>query len=281
VVRFARIPACQAAKLGRKVAILGKVGRDAFGELVLRRLSDSGVDTRFVQVDPGLKTGIGIALCNEEDRAILTYLGSILAIQPADVTDELLASARHLHHGSSFLHTHLRPAIPKIFTRACQLGLTISLDTNWDPDDRWQGVASLLSSVDVFLLNEQEALRIAGYNKSAIDYLQAAITRLHHPGKGLLALKRGAGGALVSDGQNIIQRQVEPVSGGDSIGAGDSFDAGFISAWLRQLPLGECLRIGCACGRSVASPIGGLSGQLRWEDIELSRPPSRVTERKI
>lgn len=252
--------ACQAARLGMKVAILGRLGQDAFGDLILERLTGAGVDTRFVHVDPGLKTGLGVALCKENDRAILTYPGTITALQPADITDELLASGRHLHHGSYFLHARLRPAIPQIFARARQLGLTISLDSNWDPDDQWLDIPGLLPLVDLFLPNEREAARISRDERSAIE-------RLHAMGAPLIALKRGAEGALVSDGRHAVQREVEPVSGGDSIGAGDSFDAGFISAWLRRLPLEECLRIGCACGRSVASRTGGLAGQPGWEDV--------------
>jgi sugar/nucleoside kinase (ribokinase family) len=254
--------ACQAARLGMKVAIVGRVGRDAFGELVLTRLTEAGVDTRFVETDPGLKTGLGIALYKENDRAILTYPGTITAIQPAEISDELLAQARHLHHGSYFLQTPLRPHIPEIFSRARQLGLTISLDTNWDPEDRWQGVAELLPLVDVFLPNEQEAGRIAKNETGNV------IRDLHEMGAHLVVVKRGAAGAVASDGQEIISQEVEPVSGGDSIGAGDSFDAGFLTGWLRGLPLAESLRIGCACGRSVAARIGGLAGQSRWEDIK-------------
>ena len=66
--------ACQAAKLGLRVGILGRVGPDDFGRLILRRMNESGVDTRHVMVDPSLKTGVGIALCRGSDRAILTYL---------------------------------------------------------------------------------------------------------------------------------------------------------------------------------------------------------------
>src|SRR3990172_649068 len=110
--------ACQAAKLGLKVGILGRVGADDFGSLILRRLSESGVDTRHVIVDPTIKTGLGVALCKKNDRAILTYIGTLNAVYPEDVTDEFLASARHLHHGSFFLHTNLRPHLPAIFNRA-------------------------------------------------------------------------------------------------------------------------------------------------------------------
>jgi sugar/nucleoside kinase (ribokinase family) len=254
--------ACQAARLGLKVAILGRVGRDAFGELILARLTEAGVETQFVDTDPSLKTGLGIALCKDNDRAILTYPGTITAVQPADVTDKLLALARHLHHGSYFLQTPLRPHISDIFSRARQLGLTISLDTNWDPEDRWDGVAELLPLVDVFLPNEQEAGRITK------DGTGNVIRDLHKLGVPLVVVKRGSAGAVVSDGRQLITQEVEPVSGGDSVGAGDSFDAGFLAGWLRGLPLAESLRLGSACGRSVAAQVGGVAGQPRWEDIK-------------
>ena len=257
--------ACQFARLGLPAAILGRVGRDSFGDLILARLQEAGVETRFVSVDPALKTGLGIALCRQDDRAILTYLGSITAVTPADVTDDRLACAGHLHHGSYFLHAPLRPHIPSIFARARRLGLTTSLDTNWDPadawDDRWDEILPL---VDVFLPNEAEALRIAGEH-----HLPAALARLHRLGAPLIVVKRGAQGALLSQDGQILEHTVAPaLAGGDAIGAGDSFDAGFLAAWLRRLPLPEALRIACACGRSVAGKVGGLAGQLTWEQIQ-------------
>jgi len=60
---------------------------------------------------------------------------------------------------------------------------------------------------------------------------------------------------------------VPPAVGGDSVGAGDSFDAGFLAGWLRGLPLKQCLDVACHCGRSVASAIGGLQGQPTWEAV--------------
>ena len=255
--------ACQAAKLGLKVAILGKVGKDQFGELIVNRMQESGVDTQYVEVDPNLKTGCGIALCKPDgDRAILTYLGTINVLTEGDVKDDWLKMARHLHHGSYYLHTGLRPGIPRIFRRAKAFGLTISLDTNWDPGERWgEGLAEVIRLVDVFLPNEQEALRIA-----TIYNLDEAINVLHNLGTRLIAVKQGAKGAMVSDGKIIYSCAVKPVVGGDSVGAGDSFDAGFLAGWLRGLSLEKALNIACSCGRSVASQIGGVKGQLTWEE---------------
>ena len=257
--------ACQAARLGLRTAILGRVGDDSFGRLVVRRLQECGVDTRYVTVDPQLKTGMGIALCQDNDRAILTYMGTINVLQSGDVTDDLLRSARHLHHGSYYLHTGLLPGIPDIFKRAKQLGLSTSLDPNWDPHEQWDAnLAEVLPYTDILMPNEQEA-RFISHQSSVAQ----AVSRFHEQGVPLLAVKLGAQGALVDDGQATLRRTVTPVSGGDSIGAGDSFDAGFLAGWLGGQPLERCLALACACGSSVASKVGGLAGQLGMDDFRL------------
>ena len=255
--------ACQAARLGLRVGILGRVGDDDFGRLILHRLDECGVDTRHVVVDPALKTGLGIALCQNGDRAILTYMGSICAIRPADVTDGFLAAARHVHHGSFFLQTGLRPAIPEIFRRARALGLSISLDTNWDPGERWNStLAEVLPLTDVFMPNEQEALQITG-----CAGLEEAARQLRARGIPWVAVKQGPEGARAYGERGMVECRVTPVAGGDSIGAGDSFDAGFLAGWLRGLPPEQCLEIACRCGRSVAGAPGGLQGQPTWEAV--------------
>jgi sugar/nucleoside kinase (ribokinase family) len=252
--------ACQAAKLGLRVAVLGRVGDDDFGRLIESRLDECGVDTSHVIVDPALKTGLGIALCQGADRAILTYMGSICAVVPQDVSDEFLASARHLHHGSFFLHTGLIDHAPAIFRRARALGLSTSLDTNWDPEERWNTtLAEMLPLTDIFMPNEQEARYIAG-----CEDLDAAAVWAHERGVSLVTLKLGAAGARVYAAQERHECTVKEAAGGDSVGAGDSFDAGFLAGWLCGLPLQTCLQIACECGRSVASAVGGLEGQPTW-----------------
>jgi sugar/nucleoside kinase (ribokinase family) len=256
--------ACQAAKLGLRVGILGRVGDDDFGRLIVRRLDESGVDTSHVAVDPGLRTGLGIALCKDGDRAILTYMGSINVLRIDDVSEAFLASARHLHYGSFFLHTGLRPHAPAIFRRARALELTTSLDTNWDPTERWNAtLAEALTLVDLFMPNDQEALQVAGCGS-----IEQAVARLHAKGIPLVIIKQGAAGAQAYDGQQRYACSVEPASpGGDSVGAGDSFDAGFLAGWLRGLGVERCLEIACHCGREVAGAIGGLQGQPTWDEI--------------
>jgi ribokinase len=255
--------ACQAAKLGLRVGILGRVGDDNFGHLILRRLSECGVDTRHVLIDPKLKTGLGVALCQEDDRAILTYTGSLNAIFPGDVTDEFLASARHLHHGSFFLHTNLRSHIPAIFQRAHALGLTTSLDTNWDPDEKWNSTLSAaLRLTDIFMPNDQEARYI-----SRTKSVEEAIRIFRDSGIPVTVIKQGTAGATASYTGERYTCVLPKATGGDSIGAGDSFDAGFLTGWLYGLPIEHCLQIGSHCGREVASQTGGLRGQPDWKTV--------------
>ncbi len=257
--------ACQAARLGMRVAILGRVGADIFGELIIDRMRQAGVDTRYVIVDPAYKTGLGIALNKGNDRAILTYMGALNAVELSDIPPGFLASARHLHHGSYYLHTRLRPHIPQIFRQACALGLTISLDTNWDPENHWGSeIKDLLSQVDVFFPNEREALQITRSG----DIVEAE-KRLLELGIPITALKCGEQGAQVLTAQEQHSCRLEPAPpGGDGIGAGDIFDVGFLSAWLKGLPLDTCLQVGCLCGRAVASRPGRVLGQPDWREIE-------------
>ncbi|NPV09189.1 MAG: carbohydrate kinase family protein [Anaerolineae bacterium] len=256
--------ACQAAKLGLRTAILGRVGDDAYGELVVRRLRESGVDTDRVVADSRLKTGLGVALCRAGgDRSILTYAGSLNAVYPSDVTDEFLSSARHLHYGSYYLQTNLLPRAAEIMARAREFGLTVSLDTNWDPEGRWDGgLTQALAHVDVILPNQQEALAITGMT-DVEDAVTALLTRVP-----VVAVKLGERGSLAATEGERSLVPVPPVARVvDTIGAGDSFDAGFLAGWLSGLSLAQSAAIGNACGRATTQAAGGLQGQLLLPDI--------------
>ncbi len=263
--------AAQAAKLGLKTALLGRVGDDAFGQLILDTLRSAGVDTRFVTRDKTLKTGLTLHLVQGDDRAMLTHFGSLNTLTPDDVTDEFLESARHLHYGSLYLHTGLLPGWIHILERAKKHGLSISLDTNWDPNESWDvGLAAAAPYVNILLPNEQEALHLS--QQSELEKAVQALRRQFS----LLAVKLGADGAIAFHQQDEYFQAVQAADvGGDGIGAGDSFDAGFVAGWLRGLPIDSCLSIACQCGRAVAGKVGGTAGQLSRAAIPELRAASR------
>jgi sugar/nucleoside kinase (ribokinase family) len=257
--------ACGAARLGLKVAFIGVVGEDLFGGYMLEALRERGVDTSPVLRDPSQPTGLSVILSRGADRAILTHPGSMAALNAGQVTDALLGQSRHLHIASYFLQTGLQPGLPGLFERAHRLGLTTSLDTNWDPAEGWEGVTELLPWIDVFLPNEAEAIAIS----DEMD-LQTAGEKLASYGP-LVVIKRGAEGAAAFQGGRRWAARAETVDASsglvDQVGAGDNFDAGFLRGWLLGLSVDECLNLGCRCARSSLFAAGGIAAQLT-EDIQ-------------
>jgi len=254
----ANIFATQFAKLGGRAGVIGWIGGDVFGRFALERLRGCGVDASRVRVHPSEKTGLGVALAEPDDRAILTYPGTIDAVAPEQLTDDLLRAARHWHVASYFLLAKLRPHWRSWLERLKQAGATVSLDPNWDPDDRWEGVRELLPLVDVLLPNENEALRISG----ASDVREAG--RRLASGGTVAVIKRGGEGAIAFAGNEVFEARPVPAAHiADSIGAGDNFDAGFMRGWLLGWTVEQCLRLGTRCAVASLAAPGGIEGQLR------------------
>ena len=247
--------ACGAARLGLHVAFIGKVGDDDFGRFVRRELNRRGIDTSGIVIDPALPTGLSVILSRPSDRAILTHLGSIAALRFDDVDLALLSHARHLHLGSFYLLDALRPAIPRLFDAAKSKALTISIDTNYDPSERWEGgLREALDRVDVFLPNETELLAI-----TRADSIVAALDRLAQIPT--VAVKLGAKGATARRGAEIVHAEPVRVNVVDTTGAGDSFDAGFVYGYLAGQDLTQTLRFACACGSLSTRAAGGTTAQ--------------------
>src|SRR5512137_912157 len=125
--------AANLAALGLSVGIAGKVGEDAFGELVVRCLDQRGIDTSHVIRDAAVRTGITVSLAYPEDRAMLTFAGAMAHLAVTEVDRDYLASARHLHVSSLFLQRDLQPGCADLLRQMRARGLTISLDPGWDP----------------------------------------------------------------------------------------------------------------------------------------------------
>ena len=248
------ITAHNLAALGSKVAFIGKAGTDVFGDFMIEQLQQAGVDTSFVIRDPKLKTGATIVLANPPKKALLTYMGAMTELRLNDINRELLTQARHLHLGCFFLQTGIRQDVAKLFAEAKQMGLTTSMDTNWDPDEIWgDDLIDALDHTDIFLPNDDEALRIA-----RVDSIDAAILELGQRVK-ILAVKRGSEGATVYTDKETHSDPGFSVTAVETTGAGDSFNAGFLHKYLQQASWHECLRHANACGAIAITAIGGTA----------------------
>jgi sugar/nucleoside kinase (ribokinase family) len=242
------------------VAFVGKVGDDEFGHFVIRELNKRGIETGSVVIDPSLSTGLSVILSRPSDRAILTHLGSIAALRYDEIDRSLLSRARHLHLGSFYLLDALRPDVPHLFDEAKSHGLTISIDTNYDPVEQWAGgLRETLQRVDVFLPNETELLAFTRETS-----IETGLDRLAYIPT--VAVKLGAKGAVARRGSEIVHADSPRVNVVDTTGAGDSFDAGFVYGYLAEQPLQQVLRFACACGSLSTRAAGGTGAQATVEE---------------
>lgn len=254
--------ACQAAKLGMRTVLVGKVGKDQYGKLVLDTLKAAGVATEYITADEGLKTGLSIALNAVNDRAILTYNGTIDGVGREDVSDGLLGSVRHLHIGSYFLMKKIQPHYPEIIKRLKREGATISLDTNWDPEEKWDsGLWDILPLIDIIFPNENEARAITGE-----DNIDSAVKKLTETVP-LVVVKKGGDGAAAYESGRVYTVPAIDVVKKDTVGAGDSFDGGFLYGWLSGKSTEECIKTGSICGSLNIRCYGGTRGQPELSEM--------------
>ncbi|HWR50118.1 MAG TPA: carbohydrate kinase family protein [Bryobacteraceae bacterium] len=251
--------ASQFAKLGGSVCVIGWVGADAFGDAVVAKLADAGIDISLVRRSAALKTGLGVALTEQNDRAILTYLGTIDAIGPEDLDGRLLTSCKHWHVASYFLMNRVRSCWPRWFAECRAANVTTSLDPNWDPEERWDRLWDVLPLIDVFLPNEAEAIAIA-----AEDSLETAGEKLASA-CGVVVVKRGAEGAIAFAAGRRYEapRPLLEAPAVDTVGAGDNFDAGFLRGWLLGWDIPRSLELATHCAVASLAAPGGVENQLR------------------
>jgi len=209
----------------------------------------------------GISAGLIIVGGSKDQVSRYQQMASELTID--DIDWDYIAGARHLHLGCFFLQTGIRKDVGKLFAKAQEMGLTTSMDTNWDPDDKWgNDLMEALEFTDIFLPNDDEALRIA-----RTDNLDAALDKLSKMVK-VLAVKRGRAGATVCvDGKTYTDSgfTVEAV---ETTGAGDSFNAGFLHKYLQGAGWQECLRWGNACGAIAVTALGGTGAFVNPGEVQ-------------
>jgi sugar/nucleoside kinase (ribokinase family) len=250
-------------RLGDRVSLLSKVGADLWGDFCLAELRRLNVNVDLCVRDPALKTGVTVSISSARDRAFVTYLGAIAALGPADVAPVSFAGVRHLHVSSFFLQTGLRAGCKALFARARAAGLTTSLDPGFDPEQRWGAdLLDTLTEVDAFFPNEVE---LAALGRTS-DPEQAL--RTLDNGHTLIVAKLGAQGCMTLERGKLIAVPGFPVQPVDTTGAGDSFNAGFLHAWLGGQPTEAALRYASACGALSTLAVGGTSSQADAAQVE-------------
>ena len=239
--------------LGSRVGFQSCIGDDDLGQIVLHALKRSAVDvSRMRRVAKSVKTGITVTLQRDGWRNMVTYPGTIAELKLEDLDLDYLADSRHFHFSSFYLQRGLRAQVPELFRKMKARGLTLSLDTNDDPDDGWGGgLHDALQYVDVFMPNEREAQKAAGVSdlETALDKLAAIVP--------LVVVKLGREGAMGQRGAERCVSHAVKVDAVDAVGAGDSFDAGFLHEYVRGAELSSCLRSRNLAGALSTTRPGG------------------------
>ncbi len=250
--------------LGTRVSYLGKLGQDNFADQICTTLEGSGVDVRNIIKTADFQTGLTVALNYDNDRAMVTYPGAMNDLRIQDISDEALKSASHMHLSSIFLQEGLKPDVIEVFKRAKILGLTTSLDPQWDPHEKWDvNLEKLLPYVDVFLPNESEIKAFTGRGtiEEALEFIK--------PFCNVVVIKNGVEGAIMWDKTKLCtQKAFLNESVEDAIGAGDSFNSGFICKFAQGLPLEECIEFAALTGAINTTGAGGTSAFASIEKVK-------------
>jgi sugar/nucleoside kinase (ribokinase family) len=252
------------AALGSRVGFQSRIGDDHLGASALPPLEQVGVDISCLRRVAGpIKTGLTVVLQRHAWRNMVTYSGTIAELTWDDLDFSYLTNSRHFHVSSFYLQRALRPRIPELFRKMKASGLTTSLDTNDDPDDTWQGgLCEALRQVDIFLPNEREAQKAAGTN-----HLETAVKKLAEIVP-LVVVKMGGEGAIAQRGKERFASPPVKVEAVDPVGAGDSFDAGFLHNYVRGSDLPTCLRAGNLAGALSTTRAGGTEAfrDTKWRE---------------
>ena len=258
--------AANASSLGPKVCFVGMIGKDSFGALVKESLEAKGVATDYLIESSSAATGATIVMSYDEDRANLTYQGAMDIMGFDDIDQSVFENTKHIHLSSLFMQSALLRDIDKVLEAATKNGVTVSLDTQWDPAEKWAlDYKKVLPSITIFLPNEKELQALTGTSsleeaiEAVLPYLGCAMVVKMGSKGSLLVRKDGSRNMLPS----FLNRNVV-----DAIGAGDSFNSGFVSAFVKGLPLEKCQEIGNMTGALNTTAAGGTGAFTTPEEID-------------
>ena len=257
--------AVAAARLGAQVAMVGRVGGDAFGGLLLENLAAAGVDPAFVTRDPQAATGVALIEVDDAGQnSIVVVSGANMRLAPADV--EAAAAAIGV---ADVLLLQLESPLETV-TRAAQVAHAQGVTVILNPAPARPVPAGLLGLVDVLIPNESETALLTGLPVGDQEQAQAAAAALRRMGVPTVILTLGERGALLAyeGGAELFPAfDVTPV---DTTAAGDAFVGGLAVALAEGRPLQEAVRWGNAAGALATTRLGAqpsLPTRLALDDM--------------
>ncbi len=253
------------AKLGLKVAVLGKVGKDGLGDFIVQQAQSMGVETTGLIQAINTNTSATIVMVSKEgERTFLHSLGANGKYCLDNIDFALVKKYKILHYAGGFLLPKLdgKP-IASLLKKARSSGIVTSLDTAWDARDRWLKVLEpALSHLDIFLPSIEEARMISGRKTP-----EKITSFLLQYGIKLIGLKMGGKGCFLrGQGKEGIYIPAFPVKPRDTTGAGDAWVAGFLAGFIKGWSLEKIGRFANAIGALSTLSFGATEGVRSMEE---------------
>lgn len=253
-----------AAAMGMEAALVTAVGEDALSGFLRGYLEGHGVDTSYVAGLPDCPTGVSFVLTQPDgERHFLTSVDILDRIDPDQVTDDMLAKTKFLTVNSFF-------ALPRmegergtaLMKRAKEMGVRTALDTiPCKAGHVFDSIFDVLPYTDIFIPSYEEAVAITG--KETPEEMAAAMQKF---GFDIFGVKLGSDGCFVTDYKDSFRIPAANVPRVVStVGAGDTFFAGFITAQVRGMGLRDSALFATAAA-SLTVQVPGASGGVKSFD---------------
>lgn len=252
--------------LEEEVTLIGCIGKDDFGDKVMRVLGEYPIDTRYIVHSKEVATVTSVLLLEQGGERKAAYrCGGNENLTESDVPDEAISWADHVHLGSPLRFTAMDgEGTCRLFKRAKEQGKTTSMDLVEPLDDIWlPKIEDTLHYCDIFLPSDYEVSRVCGLN----DPLE--MKEFFRPyGLSVFGVKMGGKGVFITDyKQDIWMAPVCSETPMDTLGAGDAFVATFLSAYKRNLPLKTCVIMASFASGYVIQEFGTTSGMKGFDKL--------------
>jgi sugar/nucleoside kinase (ribokinase family) len=254
------------ARLGKKSALLAKIGDDAFGHIIKKIVEESGADTSFVKMDPVSKTPVSVVLINKKgDRSFLMIPGSIREFSVEDVDADALRKARHVNFSSFFAHPEMdRGGAGEIFKLARSFGATTSADVTHDIyGSGFAGIRESLRCVDYFMPSYAEGKYLTGETEPEriADFI------IRETGDKTVVIKMGEEGCFVKSRGKCFRSRPYKTTAVDTTGAGDNFVAGFLTGLTNGWEIERCADFANAVAGFSVRHIGATAPEMGMECV--------------
>lgn len=261
------------AKLGHAVQWISRVGDDEFGQYMLAFLRGENVDVSRVKTDARASTGVFFKERRRSDETRVYYYrtGSAASrLHPGDLDASAIGQARYLHLTgiTPALSASCRETTMAAIRIAQAAGVPIAFDPNlrlklWSASDAREAFLQIIPEVQLVLTSLEEATLITGCETPA-----AAGQKLLEMGPSRVVIKQGAAGAVGIQADEVLHAPPLEVAAIETVGAGDAFNAGYLSGELRGWGFAESLRLGNIMGALATTAHGDIEGLPDWREVQ-------------